>query len=62
MNMVYEDNLRIRVSTLLEGIREMCEDCTSGKESEIDRCTNPACPIWQHRMGRRPTREDLIEW
>lgn len=45
--------------TPLKSIRLKCQDCCSGKLSEIRRCQAEHCPLWLYRMGHNPQRQKI---
>ena len=34
-------------------VRCYCLECVGWSPAEVRRCTSPACPLWEFRMGRR---------
>ena len=41
--------------TPIEAIRKFCLECVGGSWKEVELCSSYKCPLWQHRLGIRPS-------
>ncbi len=49
----------IKILRPYKAMRRKCLECTAGSVREVRLCHMSDCPLWPHRMGKRPTPEIL---
>lgn len=47
--------------TPLKAIRAKCLDCSCGQRQEVRSCPIKSCPLYEYRMGKRPTTVEKHE-
>lgn len=45
----------------LNAIRVKCLECVGFQRAEVPLCTQPSCPLYPYRMGRRPRGSKRIK-
>lgn len=47
--------------TPIKAIRAKCLECSVGQVKEVRECPIKSCPLYEYRMGHRPTGGEIIE-
>lgn len=47
--------------TPMQAIRKQCLSCYNGRPRGVKSCPSTDCSLWYHRLGKRPTSENLAK-
>lgn len=52
----------IDCKTPVKAIRDYCLGCCCNSRTDVRKCTAINCALFHYRMGRRPTKAELLEF